>query len=235
MPTAVLPTPTPRVTPSATPATATPTLSPTLSPTPEPSPTAEPPTATPTHVPQTLTPTPTPTIALIHFLQITGPANSDVFWYDNVIVFGITSPGSVVKVNGETAFIEGGNFQAQIPLAQGANNIAVESVSATGQVEKAMIEVTSLGAQPVPLYLTVNEPRQQQVLTTSPAVVRGRTTPDAVVTVQGVSVSVDGLGGFETTVRLAEGPQTIEIIASDRDGNEEDAIIAVIYRPVTQP
>ena len=79
--------------------------------------------------------------------------------------------------------------------------------------------------------MIVSEPNDQSIVSTSPIPVSGRTSFDAVVSVNGVSVSVDELGIFSTTVALEDGPNIIDIVATDPDGDDLSVIIAVIYRP----
>ena len=45
----------------------------------------------------------------------------------------------------------------------------------------------------------------------------------------GVLVEVDADGNFSTAVALDEGPNSIEVIASDYEGNEASKILTVIY------
>jgi len=78
-------------------------------------------------------------------------------------------------------------------------------------------------------FLTVLTPISESVVNQSTVQVQGRTLPDAVVTVNGEMVAVDGEGRFSTVVLLEEGPNVIEVIASDFEGNQESQVITVIY------
>ena len=84
---------------------------------------------------------------------------------------------------------------------------------------------------PVGFFLKVTEPKDEGILTASVLRVSGTTTPDAVVSVNGEVVEVDEWGNFTTMVTLEEGPNTIEVIATDFEGNKESTILAVIYIP----
>lgn len=59
----------------------------------------------------------------------------------------------------------------------------------------------------------------------------GATNPDNVVSVGGEVVEVDEDGNFTVVVTLEEGPNVIEVIASNFDGEEVDTLITVIYFP----
>ena len=61
--------------------------------------------------------------------------------------------------------------------------------------------------------------------------VSGLTMPNCTVTVNGVLVDVDADGAFTTTVILEEGPNLLEIIASDLSGEQRSAVLSVIYIP----
>ena len=85
---------------------------------------------------------------------------------------------------------------------------------------------TSIG-----FFLQVTEPQDESIVTSSVIPVGGTTSPDAVVSVNGEVVEVDERGNFTTMVTLEEGPNIIEVIASDFEGNKESTILAVIYIP----
>ena len=80
-------------------------------------------------------------------------------------------------------------------------------------------------------FLTVTQPADNSIISADEVEVRGRTTPDAVVSVNGELVDVDGEGNFTMMVALEEGPNIIEVIASDLEGNEESHILVIIYVP----
>ena len=77
--------------------------------------------------------------------------------------------------------------------------------------------------------LTVTEPQDETTVFTSDIVVKGQTEADAVVSVDGVTIEVDADGNFSTTVTLEEGPNLIEVLASDFEGNEGSVVLTVIY------
>ena len=80
-------------------------------------------------------------------------------------------------------------------------------------------------------FLEVTEPQNETVVTMSPLPVQGQTTPDSVATVNGQVVEVDAQGQFMTQVMLEEGPNFIEVLASDFDGHQEGQVLTVIYIP----
>ena len=84
-------------------------------------------------------------------------------------------------------------------------------------------------AEVLTIPLTVTEPQDETTVYTSDIVVKGQTNSDAVVSVDGVTIEVDAEGNFSTTVTLEEGPNLIEVLASDFEGNEGSVVLTVIY------
>ena len=59
------------------------------------------------------------------------------------------------------------------------------------------------------------------------AAVRGETTPDAVVSINGDAVEVDVLGQFAALVELIEGPNLIEVVASNLTEQRQVEIVVI--------
>jgi hypothetical protein len=81
------------------------------------------------------------------------------------------------------------------------------------------------------LVLQVLEPADESEVTTPTVTVRGVTSPGAVVSVGDDLADVDAGGAFSATVTLEEGPNVIEVVASDEDGNVLFQEILIIYEP----
>ena len=81
------------------------------------------------------------------------------------------------------------------------------------------------------LFIEITEPEDESVVSTETVAVRGSTAADAVVSVNGAVVEVDAYGAFEAIVTLEEGPNLIEVVASDLTGAEESRDIVVVYIP----
>ncbi|MDO8491443.1 MAG: hypothetical protein Q7T04_05450 [Dehalococcoidia bacterium] len=85
------------------------------------------------------------------------------------------------------------------------------------------------------LTLTIVQPQIEAVVTSSLLEVKGQTAPDAIVSVNGIIVkSVDASGNFTAVVTLEEGPNLVEIVASDYQNNQVSQTLAVIYTPLGQ-
>ena len=80
-------------------------------------------------------------------------------------------------------------------------------------------------------FLEVLAPPDETVVDTSPIPVSGITSYKAEVSVNGELLDIDEEGDFTTLVELEEGPNVIEVIATDYEGNEKVCILTVIYAP----
>ena len=165
------------------------------------------------------------------FLTVTQPANESIINADRVEVIGITAPGAVVSVNGNPMEVDGeGNFTMTVVLEEGPNLVEVIASDVQGNQEShplVLIYVPGEMAE-TGLFLTVTQPVDNSTTNSGKVEVKGRTSPGAVVSVNGELAEVDAGGNFTTLVVLEEGPNIIEVIASDLEGNQESNTLAVI-------
>ncbi len=63
--------------------------------------------------------------------------------------------------------------------------------------------------------------------------VTGRTTVDALVSVNDTIAQVDEDGRFRVTVSLEEGPNFVEVVASNTAGDQASEILLIIYEAPT--
>ncbi len=82
-----------------------------------------------------------------------------------------------------------------------------------------------------PLLLRVLSPQDGAVVGTAQIQVNGLATPGEVVTVNDNIILVGADGQFQTTVSLDQGPNLIEVIASNNTGNETNVELTVTYQP----
>ena len=95
------------------------------------------------------------------------------------------------------------------------------------QPTPTVISVNASGS----LWLQVLSPPDEAVVTTSQMDVIGLAPVAAVITINDDILIVGADGQFKTTVFLEEGPNLIEIIASDVNGNETSLLLTVTYEP----
>jgi hypothetical protein len=79
--------------------------------------------------------------------------------------------------------------------------------------------------------VTLDEPRDGETTNTSPLLVKGVTTPNAVVSVNDVVGVANGEGRFDLMVPLQTGPNVLEVIASQPNGQQAFVIVTVMYQP----
>ena len=87
----------------------------------------------------------------------------------------------------------------------------------------------SIGSPTAGFFLTVTSPLNESVVTTGSVRVEDKAAPDAVVSVDGVVAALDAEGNFALSVTLRPGPNAIDVVASDFQGNQKSLVINVIY------
>ena len=91
--------------------------------------------------------------------------------------------------------------------------------------------VTYTATAPPPFFLLITEPVNLTIVAAEPVPLAGRTRPGSRVTVNGVGVSVNGIGEFTTLVQLDRGTNNIDVRAISNDGKLLTSNISVIYVP----
>lgn len=164
-------------------------------------------------------------------LEIIGPDDGAKVSSNAVVVHGLTSPGALIAINDDRVPVgRDGRFQAEVALSPGVNPIQVVAIDSQGNRESWEFTVTSQVLPPQPFLLLVTEPQDQSVLSQENIRISGRTGPEAVVSVNGVSVSVDRVGIFSTMLMLEPGPNIIDVVGTNDDGQVLSTVVAVIYR-----
>ena len=229
-------------TPTSVPVIATPVLS-----TPTPTPTRALPTATappePSPTPTRVTsptvpldvPTPTPpgtTNPPAFKLEVFAPDDGATVPGEMVVVYGVTEPGARVFVSGtETEVDAQGGFREIIPLQQDSNIVEIVAMNEDGLQTAVSRRVTALA---LPFLLLITEPESQSIVSNPTLPLSGRTGPNAVVSINARSVPVDRFGYFSANILLEEGPNFIDVVATNDDGRTLSQIVAVIFRPPLQ-
>ncbi len=81
------------------------------------------------------------------------------------------------------------------------------------------------------LTLRVISPEDNAVVNVPEVEVKGETAPDAVVSLDDVVTQADSSGAFSAIVPLVEGPNVIEIVASDAQGDQGFLELTQTYDP----
>ncbi len=108
------------------------------------------------------------------------------------------------------------------------------SALVTGCAQSAPPKDTLAPPQTIPaetpqagFFLTVTQPADDSIISVDKVEVRGHTSPGAVVSVNDEIALADTQGVFTVTISLEEGPNIIEVIASDEEGNEATTSLVV--------
>jgi hypothetical protein len=172
-------------------------------------------------------------------LNVTEPADSAIINGDTVTVQGTTTPGATVSVNDNVITADStGAFSTNVSLDAGPNAIDVIATDDNNNQGEVLLMVnampttstatsTTLGASQGTLPLTVTSPIDSATLSTNTVTVQGQTTPGATVTVNGNSDVADANGNFSIDVSLDNGPNAIDVIATDDSGNQGEVLLMV--------
>jgi hypothetical protein len=79
--------------------------------------------------------------------------------------------------------------------------------------------------------LTIDNPRDGSTTSTPTVVLKGRTVPNAEVSVNETEIKATATGVFAVTVDLNEGENSISVLANDADGNYAETEVLVTYTP----
>lgn len=201
-----------------------------VTPAPSPIPTTEP------VVTETVTPAPTATstpeaVAEEVALEITSPQEGIEVEWGAVRVSGATRPDAVVAVNGTVAEVQAdGSFTLGVSLEEGPNTIEIVATDIENNTESEQLVVFyTPPAEGLPL--TLFSPADGIEVNTPDVEVMGAARPDTVVSVNGELVDTNALGIFSASVVLEEGPNIIEVAATDIDNNTRFEPVVVFYTP----
>ena len=110
------------------------------------------------------------------------------------------------------------------------NTISVTEVTPTTDIQP----ISTLTGSPEPsgtLWLQILAPLDEAVVNTSEVDVIGSAPAGSVISVNDEILIVGADLHFTVPVTLEEGPNLIEIIASDENGNELSVLLTVTYEP----
>ncbi len=140
-------------------------------------------------------------------------------------------------LNGETikklAVEESGEFKiSDININEGENNVFATTQDESGnQSQESVRQTITFDKEPPTLEIEFPESDQSFSGDQREIVIRGKTEDSAVITVNERKVVVGLDGGFEASYSLADGSNTIIIIAKDKAGNQAKEEMTISYRP----
>jgi len=161
-------------------------------------------------------------------VTITSPKDGFQTNQDAVVVTGTTEPGATVKINDQIADNVAGTFSKEVKLGASQNKI---TVVVTDSVGNAVTKEIGVVKDTIPPELTLTAPKDGAVVnaqSTGKVEVRGRTETGATVYVNGERAGLAGVN-FQAYVWLAQGNNTIDVVAYDEAGNMETVTLTVTY------
>ena len=150
-----------------------------------------------------------------------------------VLVAGCSLSGSAPEPTATSVVEQPTASPTATPTEPAATATSQAPTAEAPTVEAPVVSAPEPTFTPLPteLFLELASPQDESVVTTDSVTVSGVTTPDAVVSVNGEPVEVNALGEFSVAAVLIEGPNLIEVVASDLS-SQKRAEIAVIYLPL---
>jgi hypothetical protein len=174
---------------------------------------------------------------------ITSPTDGSLTNSATITVAGtiddLTITSATLTLNGVDTNIpvSAGSFSYEVSLIDGLNNISVSATDAAGNTGSAAISVTLDTTAPI---ITITSPTDGSLVNTTAIVVMGAiddpSITSAILTLNGIdtiiSVSADS---FSQEITLSEGPNTIQVRATDLAGNTGTSEIITVTLDTTAP
>jgi hypothetical protein len=159
-------------------------------------------------------------------LTLTSPADGLITTSATVTVAGVTDPGATVSIGGATQAADtvDGSFSGIYTLDEGANTIVVTSTDDQGNMASTSVTVTLDST--VPAISSIKN-SAGSVTNMDSTTLSGTVDPDARLWINGQEVVVNADGSWSATVTLAEGLNTITIVATDGAGNSASTDVTV--------
>ena len=116
-------------------------------------------------------------------------------------------------------------------LATSTDFMFATPVGASGGDNAPSSSGTTIVDQVTGLWVTILSPQENSTVNTAQITLVGQAAPGTVITFNDEIVVVDQTGEFSVMLSLTEGPNLIEIVASDMEGNEITGEWIATYDP----
>jgi len=114
-----------------------------------------------------------------------------------------------------------------LPACGGGGTVISPTAPAAATASQAAPLVVTAGS----LSVTILSPADETVVTVPQVDVVGQAPAEAVISVNDNMVVAGATGQFSTTVPLQEGPNEINVVASDVEGDEASNQLIITYDP----
>ncbi len=109
-------------------------------------------------------------------------------------------------------------------------NPEVINIPLVSSIEESQpVQATEIHLTEGNLTVIIFSPSDNSVVTTSQVELQGTTNTETVMTINGLLVLLKAGQEFSFPIELEEGFNTIEVVASDYEGNQVEKILTVIY------
>jgi len=152
---------------------------------------------------------------------------------------GFAKAGSTIKISltgqpaGEVVADKDGNFSFNdLTLTLGNNEITAVAVDADGN-QSAESDKLTIWYNNQPPKLDITQPTDGAIITNESGIVEivGQTDAEASVSINEHLVVVDNNGNFKSTFNLVSGNNLLNIVATDKAGNQTVKTINLTYSP----
>jgi hypothetical protein len=156
-----------------------------------------------------------------------------------ISVSGYSEGGATIKLylngseNQEVIAENSGEFIfTRVSLSGGQNDLQTTATDSDGNTSQRSNEMSILFDNEPP-ELEVSEPEENAAISgdDNKIFVKGKTEPEAYVTVNERIAILGADGSFEQPLSLSEGENTVMIVATDKAGNQTEKEIKVNYSP----
>ncbi|MGA9398324.1 MAG: hypothetical protein WBV22_08705 [Anaerolineaceae bacterium] len=118
---------------------------------------------------------------------------------------------------------------AVTPVVETLSDVSLVTAEPISAVEEQPVLESEVLVTDGNLILTIFSPADNAIVTASPVEVCGTTNTETVMTINGLLFLLTANQEFSYPVDLEEGYNTIELVASDYEGNQVEMILTVIY------
>jgi hypothetical protein len=173
-------------------------------------------------------------------LTISEPIDAATLTTGTITVKGQTLPGATISVNDQAGTADGqGNFSIPVSLDDGPNAIDVIAIDSNGNQGEALLMVNvEMDSSAVPgnssavptdttILLKIISPVDGADINGDKVTVSGQTAPGATININDQAATADGKGNFSIPITLNAGPNSIDVVAVDDNGNQNEVILMV--------
>ena len=140
---------------------------------------------------------------------------------------------AIASIGAVLACVQTTTREADTPIPAPSATAAPATATATSvPVAPTPISI-QVGTAPtqIGLFLELQGLSENTVVRGDAIVASGLTSPDAVLSINGVIIPINDDGSFEVTLALTEGPNLLEVVSSDLSGNQESRVLWVVALP----